>query len=90
MRHDDVDPLSEEPSTATTPMVGADPGDDPFQGWPTDSTVGEVTGPHSYQRQLSRAATGARGRRQRLAWWFAVVWCSLSLGAIMVTLAART
>jgi hypothetical protein len=84
MPDDDVDPWTE-----TTPMVGTDAGDDPFDGWPTDSTIGEVTGPHSYQRQVTRAATGARGRRQRLAWWFAVVWVSTSLVAIIVTLALR-
>jgi hypothetical protein len=51
-----VKPEDFDPWTDTTPMV--DPGrDDPFGDWPTDTTVGEVTGPHSYQSLVTRAAT---------------------------------
>lgn len=83
MKHDD----DFDPWTDTTPMV--EPGqDDPFGDWPTDTTVGEVTGPHSYQSLVTRAATGgAGGRRRRLAWWFALFWVALCVGAVAVQLA---
>lgn len=78
-----------DPWDDTTPLVDLGR-DDPFGDWPTDTTIGEVTGPHSYQGLVVRAAAGgARGRRRRLAWWFALSWVALSVGLIAVQLAVQ-
>lgn len=51
-----------DPWTDTTPGRG-EVRDDPFEDWPTDSAMGETTGPHSYEGLIARAAHGgALGR----------------------------
>lgn len=59
---DDFDPWSD-----TTPGI-AEVRDGPFDGWPTDSAIGEVTGPRTYEGLVARAAHGgALLRRRRTA-----------------------
>ncbi|WP_052666523.1 hypothetical protein [Nitriliruptor alkaliphilus] len=64
---DDFDPWSD-----TTPGA-AEVRDDPFDSWPTDSTMGEITGPFSTEGLIARAARGGALPRRRHAAWLGVV-----------------
>jgi hypothetical protein len=79
--HDlDFDPWSD-----TTPGVG-EVRDDPFDGWPTATTMGEVTGPLTNESLVARAAQGgALPRWRRPAAWLGRVYVLLVLLSVIVT-----
>jgi len=84
MPADDVDPWSD-----TTEEVG-EVRDDPFGGWPADTAIGEVTGPHSVEGLVARAAhSGARSRRRYLVWLGGVFSLVLVVSIVVIGLLIR-
>jgi hypothetical protein len=76
---DDFDPWSD-----TTPGI-AEVRDDPFDGWPTETAMGEVTGPYTNEGLVARAAHGGGlPRRRHSAWVFGAVWLISILSMIVL------